>query len=80
MLLVDQQTIVVAFVGAVELLLQLVLRHNRQQPLRVHAVDVGADVLDVGFDGQLIRVLRVRQLFSPKAFRYRYLIGLLLFW
>lgn len=80
MLLIDQQPIVVALVGAVELLLQLVLRHNRQQSLRVHPVDVGADVLDVRLDGQLIGVLRVGQLLSPEAFRYRYLIGLLLFW
>lgn len=72
MRLVDQQAVIVAFVGAVELLLKLVLSHNRQQPLGVHAVDVRADVLDVRFDWQLI--LRVRQLFSPEAFRYRYLI------
>lgn len=71
-LLVDQQTVIVAFVGAVELLLKLVLSHNRQQPFGVHAIDIRADVLDVRFDGQL--VLRVRQLFSPEAFRYRYLI------
>jgi hypothetical protein len=62
------------------LLLQFVLRHNRQQALRVHSVDVRADVLNVRLDGQLICVLGVGELLSPESFRYRDLIGLLLFW
>jgi hypothetical protein len=79
-LLVDQQTFIVAVIGAVELLVEFVLRDDGQQSLRVHSVYVGADVLDVGFDGQLIWALRVGQLFSPEPLRYLYLIGLLLFW
>jgi hypothetical protein len=46
-LLIDQQSFIVAFIGAVELLVKFVLRDNRQQALRVHPVDVGADVLNV---------------------------------
>lgn len=60
MRLIDQQAFVVAFIGAVELLLKFVLRHNRQQPLRVHPVYVGTDVLDVRLDGQLVWILGVR--------------------
>jgi hypothetical protein len=46
-LLIDQQAFIVALIGAVELLLKFVLRNNRQQSLRIHSVDVCADVFDV---------------------------------
>jgi hypothetical protein len=49
-LLVDQQSFIVTVIGAVELLVELVLRDNSQQSLRVHPIDVGADVLDIRLD------------------------------
>ena len=57
MLLVNQQSFIVTVIGAVELLVKLVLRDDRQQTLRVHPVDVGADVLDIRLDRQLIGAL-----------------------
>lgn len=48
MLLIDKQAaVIVAFIGAVELLLKFMLRHNRQQSFRVHAIDIRADIFNV---------------------------------